>query len=92
MQVILSQLVLLISWLSVADIEARSTQVSAQYTVGDGNGDVVSNKRFIGRGIVEDEVLEDVGGYRNYKNRPARVRITRDLIKESGVLIYLFNL
>lgn len=70
---------MLICWLLVADIEARSTQVSAQYTVGDGSGDVVSNKRFIGRGIVEDEVLEDVGGFRNYKNRPARVRIIKEI-------------
>lgn len=71
-------MVLLISWLLISYIDARSTQVSAQYTVGD-DTDGVSNKRINGRGIVEDEVLEDVGGFRNYNKRPARVSIFIDL-------------
>lgn len=54
--------------------------MSAQYTVGDGT-DGGSNKRFNGRGIVEDEVLEDVDGFRNYNKRPARVRILGIRIK-----------
>lgn len=54
--------------------------MSAQYTVGDGT-DGGSNKRFNGRGIVEDEVLEDVGGFRNYNKRPSRVRILEIRLK-----------
>ncbi|CRK88887.1 CLUMA_CG002583, isoform A [Clunio marinus] len=39
--------------------DARSTQVSAQYSVSDGNGE--STRTFSTRGIVEDAVVEDGG-------------------------------
>lgn len=50
--------------------DARSTRVSAQYTVGDGS----EPKRTFGtRGIVEDAVIED-GGILTKSPRPTRVR------------------
>lgn len=50
--------------------DARSTRVSAQYTVGDG---AEPKRTFGSRGIVEDAVLED-GGILTKSPRPTRVK------------------
>lgn len=69
--------VLLSQWLAVLIVvigngcDARSTRVSAQYTVGD----AAEPKRTFGtRGIVEDAVIED-GGILTKPPRPTRVRV-----------------
>lgn len=58
--------------LVVTDCDARSTQVSAQYTVADGSGE--PKRTFGPRGIVEDAVIEDGGILTKYSTRPTRVR------------------
>jgi hypothetical protein len=73
----LSFQVLLSQWLAVLIVvlgsgcDARSTRVSAQYTVGDGSE---PKKVFGTRGIVEDAVIED-GGILTKSPRPTRVRM-----------------
>lgn len=49
---------------------ARSTRVSAQYTVADGSE---NSQRTYGRGIVEDAAVEDGGILTTYNARPIRV-------------------
>lgn len=67
---ILSQLLAVFVVLVRNGCDARSTRVSAQYTVGDG----AEPKRTFGtRGIVEDAVIED-GGILTKLQRPIRVR------------------
>lgn len=51
--------------------DARSTRVSAQYTVGDGGGE--PQRTFGPRGIVEDAVIEDGGILTKLSPRSTRV-------------------
>lgn len=53
--------------------DARSTRVSAQYTVADG-GDTQPKRTFGTRGIVEDAVIEDEGILTKHNARSTRVR------------------
>lgn len=72
----LSLQVLLSQWLAVFIVvigngcDARSTRVSAQYTVGDG-----SERTFGTRGIVEDASVIEDGGIFTKAPRPTRVSI-----------------
>ena len=69
---------LLSQWLAVFIVvigngcDARSTRVSAQYTVGDGSE---SKRTFGTRGIVEDASVIEDGGIFTKPPRPTRVSI-----------------
>lgn len=56
----------------ITGCDARSTRVSAQYTVADGNDE--PKRTFGTRGIVEDAVVEDGGILTKLNTRPTRVR------------------
>lgn len=69
---LLSQL--LAALLVTTGCDARSTRVSAQYTVADGGDD--SKRTFGTRGIVEDaSVVEDGGILTKLNTRPTRVNL-----------------
>ena len=72
LQVILSHL--LTALLVTTRCDARSTRVSAQYSVSDGiDGSELSTRTFGPRGIVEDAVIEDGGILTKLNARPTRV-------------------
>lgn len=80
-QILLSQLLTVLFAVSCCD--ARSTKVSAQYTVADGNGE--PSRTFGPRGIVEDAVVEDGGILTKLNSRPTRVNRTLLLFPSSVV-------
>lgn len=67
----------------ITGCDARSTRVSAQYTVGDGPEE--PSRTFGPRGIVEDAVIEDGGILTKFSARPTRVRKSQKLISCSLV-------
>lgn len=82
---LLSQLLAVL--LVIAGCDARSTRVSAQYTVADGSDE--PQRTFGTRGIVEDaSVVEDGGILTKSNTRPTRVSFARRLeISASKLLL-----
>lgn len=69
-QIILSSQLLAVL-ITIIQCDARSTRVTAQYTVADDSDN--SQRTFRGKGIVEDASIVDDGIVTKYNSRPSRV-------------------
>lgn len=70
LQIILSSQLMAVL-ITIIQCDARSTRVTAQYTVADDSEN--SQRTFRGKGIVEDAPIVDDGILTKYNSRPSRV-------------------